>query len=79
MPFSMPMWPLLLATAVGAGSPKGAPTAIPVRRRWVIVDESVRREVDESEYRAVLGSCSRVEVTRDSRSGIVTTGYRTRP
>ena len=74
MPFSMPMWPELLGTAMPAGKRDAAATAL--RRRWVIVDETVRREVDESEYRAALASCSRVEVTRDPQAGIVTTGYR---
>ena len=73
MPFSMPMWPLLLGTV--AARPNIA-TDGPVRRRWIIVDETVRREVDEGEYRAALGSCSRVEVTRDGQAAVVTTGYR---
>lgn len=76
MPFSMPMWPLLLDAAVPAGRLADARSAIPLRR-WVIVEEAVRREVDEVEYRAALASCARVEVTRDPHAGIVTTAYRT--
>jgi hypothetical protein len=76
MPFSMPMWPLLFGPATPAGNPRPAALALPMRRRWAIVEETVRREVDEAEYRAALASCSRVEVTRDPQAGIVTTGYR---
>jgi hypothetical protein len=63
MPFSMPMWPLVLGTPGAAGSA--------VRRRWIIVDDTVRHEVDESEYRSALASCLRVEIARDPQADIV--------
>jgi hypothetical protein len=77
MPFSMPMWPLLLDAPVPIGRPADAGSAIPLRRSWVIVEEAVRREVDEREYRAALASCTSVEATRDPDAGIITTAYRT--
>ena len=77
MPFSMPMWPLLLDT-VRAGRRADARSALPLRRHWIIVEEAVSREVDEGEYRAALTSCARVEVTRDPQAGIITTAYRAR-
>jgi hypothetical protein len=70
MPFSMPMWPLAFGAPVHA-LPAAAPG--PARQRWVIADETVCREVDESEYAAALASCSRVEVARDPHDGVVTT------
>jgi hypothetical protein len=74
MPLSMPMWPLMFGAPVHA---LPAAAAAPGRRRWVIVDASVRREVDETEYAAALASCGRVEQDRDPHDGIVThVGYR---
>jgi hypothetical protein len=73
MPFSMPMWPLVLRTAVTQAVPPETASGSPVRRRWLIVDETVRREVDESEFQAALLSCSRVEMIRDPNDDVVTT------
>ncbi len=73
MPLSMPMWPPIFAAAA-TPRPSPAPTGPPatVRRRWMIVDDTVRREVDEAEYRSALASCSRVEVARYPHEDIIT-------
>jgi hypothetical protein len=71
MPFSMPIWPLVLGP-VPRNLPAATPRRLPDRRRWVIVKQTVRREVDEAEYRAVLSACRRVEVSGDPRDDVVT-------
>lgn len=65
---SLPIWPpIFLATSAS----KSAPEA-PGRQRWVIVEGSIRRDVTEHEYRAVLGSCERIEVVRYPHDDAVT-------
>lgn len=73
MPLSMPMWPPVF-TIAAARQPESAVSAspLPLRRRWMIVDETVRREVSEAEYRAALESCDRVEVAHYPQEDIVT-------
>jgi hypothetical protein len=72
MPLSMPMWPPVFAvTAPRAVTPASA-SPIPLRRRLMIIDETVRREVSEAEYRAALESCSRVEVAHYPSEDVVT-------
>jgi hypothetical protein len=67
MPFPMPMWPLRLGSAATRALVAG-----PLRRRWIIVEDAVRREVDETEYRSALASCNRIEVARDPHADVVT-------
>ena len=61
MPVPLPMWP---STFAAPSRPLTLPTAAPrvPRRRWMIVDRNVHREVGENEYLASLASCERVEV-----------------
>jgi hypothetical protein len=49
------------------------------RRRWLIVDENLRREVAEREYVAALASCDRVEVAHFTHEDVIThVCYRTK-
>jgi hypothetical protein len=77
MALSMPMWPPVFTVAVThAPVPwaSASPSAllIAVRRRWMIVDDTVRREVTQAEYQAALESCSRVEVAHFPREDVLT-------
>ncbi|MGD0476024.1 MAG: hypothetical protein ABSB70_22775 [Candidatus Velthaea sp.] len=73
MPFSMPMWPLVLSAVPSAAIPGTAiETGKAVRRRWLIVDDNVRIEVEEPEFQAAAGASSRVEVERDPHGRVVT-------
>ncbi len=77
MALSMPMWPPVFTMAVAREPAPGAsasPSAIhlPKRRRWMIVDDTVRREVTQAEYQAALESCSRVEVAHFPRENVLT-------
>jgi len=68
----MPMWPPVFAAATTRANPGGTATPLPVRRRWLIIDDTVRREVDETEYRDALASCDRVEVAHYPHEDVVT-------
>jgi hypothetical protein len=46
--------------------------AVSMRRRWMIVDDTVRREVTQAEYRAALQSSSRVEVAHFPHEDVLT-------
>jgi len=74
MSLSMPMWPPIFITAAPARAahPKPAPTPLPVRRRWMIVEDNVRREVEEREYRDALASCNQVEVAHYPHEEVIT-------
>jgi hypothetical protein len=72
MPLSMPMWPPVFAAVSQRDVPVATASPIPLRRRWMIVDETVRREVSEAEYRAALASCNRVEVAHYPNEDVVT-------
>jgi hypothetical protein len=72
MPLSMPMWPPVFAVGTPRAITAAAPSPAPLRRRWMIVDETVRREVSESEYRSALASCDRVEAAHYPHEDVVT-------
>ncbi len=74
MSLSMPMWPPIFITAAPAhvARPTPAPTPPPIRRRWMIVEDNVRREVEEREYGAALASCNGVEVARYPHEEVIT-------
>lgn len=72
MPLPMPMWPPTSANPPARVTARPAPAAIAIRRRWMIVDQSIRREVQEAEYRAALASCERIEVAHYPDEDVVT-------
>jgi hypothetical protein len=69
----MPMWPPIFTAAPAQPAATATPLATAAaRRRWLIVDENLRREVDEREYTAALGSCDRVEVVHYPHEDVIT-------
>ncbi len=74
MPLPMPMWPpSFIERAPRAASTLPAfDAAAPVRRRWLIIEGSRTREVEEAEYRGVAAACERVETARGAAENVVT-------
>lgn len=72
MPLAMPMWPPIFTAAPAHPAVAATPLAAAARRRWLIVDENLRREVDEREYTAALGSCDQVEVVHYPHEDVIT-------
>jgi hypothetical protein len=72
MPLSMPMWPPVFTAMTTRTQPVPTASPTPLRRRWMIVDDNVRREVDEAEYRDALASCDRIEVAHYPHEDVVT-------
>jgi hypothetical protein len=74
------MWPGIFTTAAARATAAPATAGSPaLRRRWMIVEGSIRREVSEIEYRSALASCDRIEVARYPNEDVVThLCYRTR-
>jgi hypothetical protein len=64
---ALPVWPPTFIATTAAPSP--SPDA---RERWVVVDGSIRRNVDEREYLSELASCRRIEVIRYPHDSYVT-------
>ncbi len=79
MPLAMPMWPPTFSAGPAPAPATPAPVSAAPRRRWLIVDENLRREVAEREYVAALASCDRVEVAHFTHEDVIThVCYRTK-